>query len=182
MYLSRRCVLEPKVLQATRLWTLAQPVVSAFLGASVRDFAARDDLLQDVAVAVIESFERYDPERPFVSWALGIAQNQLRLHWRRMERKRIVLDDELVEKLAVTFESISVEQERQFDFLQECLGKLEGRARRLCDLRYVEDLKPAAIAEVVGMSANGVAKSLQRIRERLRDCMRLSGALPGGET
>ena len=45
---------------ATRLWTLAQPVISAFVTSVVRDFAARDDVLQEIAVAVIESFERYD--------------------------------------------------------------------------------------------------------------------------
>jgi RNA polymerase sigma-70 factor (ECF subfamily) len=48
---------------------------------------------------------------------------------------------------------------------------LEGRAQRLCELRYRDDLKPAAIASAVGMSANTVAKALQRIREQLRLCI-----------
>jgi len=43
--------------QAARLWTLAQPAVSAFVTAVVRDFKDRDDVLQDIAVAAIESFE-----------------------------------------------------------------------------------------------------------------------------
>jgi hypothetical protein len=43
--------------QAARLWTLAQPVVSAFVTSVVRVFSARDDVLQEVAVAVIESFD-----------------------------------------------------------------------------------------------------------------------------
>jgi DNA-directed RNA polymerase specialized sigma24 family protein len=46
-----------------RQWTLAQPVVSSFIGAMVRDFSDRDDVLQETAVAVLESADRYDPNR-----------------------------------------------------------------------------------------------------------------------
>lgn len=66
--------------QATRMWTLAQPAVSAFITSVVRDFRDRDDVLQDVAVAVIESFGRWDPERPFAAWAIGVARNQVGLY------------------------------------------------------------------------------------------------------
>ena len=51
-----------KTLQATRLWTLAMPGVSAFITSIVRNFEDRNDILQDTAVAVVESFEKYDPE------------------------------------------------------------------------------------------------------------------------
>ena len=49
----------------------------------------------------------------------------------------------------------------------------------MCELRYQQDLKPAAIAEVVGMTANAVAKSLQRIREQLRECIDHKAAVRG---
>ncbi|MFM7867436.1 MAG: sigma factor [Planctomycetaceae bacterium] len=62
-----------------RQWTLAQPVVSAFITSIVRDFTDRDDVLQNTAVAVLESCSRYDSDRPFLAWALGVAQNQIRL-------------------------------------------------------------------------------------------------------
>ena len=93
--------------QAMRLWTLAQPVVSAFVTSIVRDFSARDDVLQDVAVAVIESFDRYDRQRPFVAWALGIAQNQVRLYFRRCRRDQFVFSDSVIESIAAAFEPTS---------------------------------------------------------------------------
>ncbi len=65
--------MDDRTRQATRQWTLAQPVVSAFLTSVVRDFRDRDDVLQDVAVAVVECFDRWDRERPFVAWAMGDA-------------------------------------------------------------------------------------------------------------
>ena len=157
--------------QAMRLWTLALPVVSAFVTSVVRDFSARDDVLQEISIAVIESFERYDPARPFVGWALGIARNQVGLYLRRVRRDRLVFDDEAIHCLATSFENISTEELQKLDFLQDCLRGLEGRSKELCELRYRHDLKPAAIAEKIGMSANSVAKALQRIRDQLRDCI-----------
>lgn len=165
--------------QAMRLWTLAQPVVSGFVASVVRDPSDRDDVLQEIAIAVVDSFARYDPQRPFVGSALGIAKNQVRLYLRRERRDRHVFDDDVVGRLAVAFEAISDEQARPLSFLRDCLGQLEVRARELCDLRYVHGLKPAAIAAKLGMGANTVAKALQRIRDQLRDCIESKSQLEG---
>ena len=84
----------------------------------MRDFTARDDVLQEIAVAVIETFDRYDPERPFVGWALGIARNQVRLYLRRKQRDRLIFDEEIIARLAAAFESMPSDQLRKLDFLQ----------------------------------------------------------------
>lgn len=168
--------------KAARLWTLTQPVVSAFVTSVVRDFAARDDVLQEIAVAVIESFENYDATRPFVGWALGIAQNQVGLYFRRVRRDRLVFDDQTVASLASAFASISADQSSKLDFLQECLHGLENKSRELCELRYRQDQKPAAIAQAIGMSPNSVAKALQRIRDQLRDCIERKAAIERAAT
>lgn len=156
---------------ATRLWTLAQPAVSAFISGIVRDFRDRDDVLQEVAVAVLESFDRYDPDRPFVPWAIGVARNQVGLYLRRRGRDRLCLDPEAVDRIEAAFAAIPTEEIHGLDRLRECLERLDPRGRMLCELRYRDDLKPAAIAALVGQSANTVAKSLQRVRDRLRDCI-----------
>ena len=82
--------MDDKSRQATRLWTLAQPVVSAFVTSVVRDFKDRDDVLQEIAVAAIESFDAYDPDRPFVPWVMGVARNQIGLYLRQRRRDRLV--------------------------------------------------------------------------------------------
>lgn len=157
--------------QVTREWTLAQPAVAAFLTSVVRDFRERDDLLQEVAVAVLESFDRYDRSRPFVPWAIGIARNRVGTWLRTRHRARVTFDSVAVERLAAAFAAIPADDYRRLDRLGECLGLLDGRARKLCELRYRDDLKPAAIAPLVGMTANTVAKALQRVRDRLRECI-----------
>ncbi|MFN7845059.1 MAG: sigma factor [Pirellula sp.] len=69
--------MEEQYQQAIRYWTLAQPVVSAYVAAVVRDFRYRDDVLQAISVAVLEAFSSYDPARPFTPWVMGIARNQI---------------------------------------------------------------------------------------------------------
>lgn len=163
--------MDDRLRRVTREWTLAQPAVAAFLTAVVRDFRQRDDLLQEVAVAVLESFERYDPARPFVPWAMGIARNQVGAWLRSRRRDRLTFDTDAVEALAAAFTEVPAVEYRRLDRLADCVARLEGRARTLCHLRYVEDLKPAAIAARLGMQANTVAKALERVRARLRACI-----------
>ena len=172
--------MDDAVRQATRLWTLAQPTVSAFIASVVRNFRDRDDVLQETAVAVIESFERYDPAQSFVGWSLGIARNQVGLYLRRRNRDVHAFDTEAVERLAAAFENVDAAEMQRLDHLRDCLLGLEARSRRICDLRYRDDLKPAAIAATIGMSANAVAQALCRIREQLRSCIERKAANVSG--
>ncbi len=165
--------------QVTRLWTLAQPKVSAFVTAVVRDFKDRDDLMQDIAVAVFESFDRYDPERPFVQWAMGVARNQFKVYLRQRKRHLAVFDPETIEVLETAFSEMPAAASRELDFLQDCLKSLDGRGRELCELRYQDGLKPAAISETLKLPGTAVRKALQRIREQLRACVERKAAAEG---
>ncbi len=162
--------MDPAFLEATRLWTLALPAVSGFVTAMVRDFQDRDDVLQETAVAVMETFARYDSSQSFTGWAIGVARNQALLHFRRKKRCRLVFDRAALDALATAFANERETNDR-LDFLAQCLEHLEAKSLELCRLRYEHDLKPAAIGQRLGMAANAVAKSLQRVRDRLRECV-----------
>jgi RNA polymerase sigma-70 factor (ECF subfamily) len=163
--------MDEKIRDAARCWTLAQPIVSAYVCAVVRDVRDRDDVLQEIAVAVLESFDSYDPSRSLAGWTLGIARNKIGTYLRQRRRHRLYFNDETLMHLADAMESTAVDPTGAMDALQGCMSELEGRARHLCALRYENDLKPAAIAELLGMNPNAVAKALQRVREQIRACM-----------
>ena len=171
--------MDDRRLEATRLWTLAQPTVSAFVGSMVREIRDRDDVLQEVAVAFMNSFASYDPARPFMAWVIGIARNQVGLYLRRKGRDRLVFDPGTMDRIGQAFAEVQPRDVRMLDYLEECVESLDGRARKLCELRYERDLKPAEIGPRVDMSANGVAKALQRIREMLRECVEKKATLDG---
>lgn len=163
--------------QAARMWALAQPAVSAFLASITRDFQDRDDVLQETAVAVLESIGRYDPSQSFTAWAIGVARNQARLQFRRRGRDRLVFDNAALDALAVAFADTEGESTR-LGHLEACLKELDEKSRDLCRMRYGRDLKPASIADLLGMEPNTVAKALQRVRDRLRDCVSGKAAAP----
>lgn len=155
----------------TRLWTTALPKVSAFVGSMVFEASDREDVLQDCAMAAVTSFERFDPSRSFAAWAVGIARNQVRLYLRRKSGDPIHLDDSALDLLVTAFSRSPKNHEDQLDKLEDCVSSLRRRAREICELRYVQNLKPAAIGERLGISPNTVSKALQRIREELRSCL-----------
>lgn len=156
--------------QAARMWALAQPAVSAFVASITRDFQDRDDILQETAVAVLESFGRFDPSHSFKAWAMGVARNQARLHFRRKGRDRLVFSPAALDALAVAFADEDSGAERLVH-LGECLSELDEKSRELCRLRYGRDMKPAGIAGLLETEPNTISKALQRIRERMRDCV-----------
>lgn len=155
----------------TRMWLSAQPIVASFVSALVPDFSARDDVVQEVIAAVIESFDSYEPSKPFLSWVLGIARNQVGLYRRRIRRDRLVFDEEAIDLLEASFANLPLNEVHQLEFLQGCLERLSERDRQICDLRYERDLKPAGIATIVGMTPGAVSRALRRIRDQLKDCI-----------
>ena len=171
--------MDEKSRQATRLWTLAQPKVAAFIATVVRDFRDRDDVLQDVAVAVIDSFESYDADRSFDAWALGVARNQVGTYLRKRRRHCQLFDEATTEAIEAGFASVSNNEPRVLDFLQDCVKHLDEHGQRLCRLRYHEDMKPAAIAESLNLAGTAVRKSLQRVREQLRSCVDSKASVEG---
>ncbi len=169
-------MIDERTRKVTRLWTQAQPKVSAFVTAVVRDFSDRDDLLQDIAVAVFESFDTYDPERPFLQWAMGVARNQFRTYLRRRQKEQAIFDSDTVKAIEAAFAQLPKREAIELDFLKACLEKLDGKGRQLCEMRYQKDLKPAAISEALQLPGTAVRKALQRIREQLRSCIELKAS------
>jgi RNA polymerase sigma-70 factor (ECF subfamily) len=157
--------------QFTRLWTEAQPILAGYLSAVVPDFQEAEDLLQEVAVILLRKFPEYNPERPFVGWAIGIAKLEVLKARRRHARSRIFYQDDLLERLSDACEELAPELEDRSRALRECVRTVQGRARELLRLRYEESLNPNAIAERAGMAVVAVRVMLSRTRAALRECI-----------
>jgi DNA-directed RNA polymerase specialized sigma24 family protein len=61
--------------------------------------------------------------------------------------------------------------------LRKCVGELSPDAREIVRLRYVENVRGAALAEVIGKPVNTVMVALSRINRRLAKCVRIKLAL-----
>jgi RNA polymerase sigma-70 factor (ECF subfamily) len=153
-------------------WTQAQPSILAFLRTLVRDPAEVDDLLQEVAYRAAMRFDDYDPARPFVAWAIGIARLCVLEYRRRRQRDPLILDAEVITRLAEAYADRAPDLERGRLALQTCIEKATPSARRLLDLRYRRDLSPTDIAAELDSTPASVSSMLHRAREALRQCIR----------
>lgn len=154
------------------LWVEVQQPVATFIAAAGPGFHDTDDLLQKVAVIAFEKFDTFDPDcGPFLAWVIGIAKNEL-LHWRRgLSRDRHVFQPEVLECLADAQRQEAGEPSLAGQAVAWCLDKVRGRAREILSLRYVDDLKPAEIADRLGTSSSSIRVTLTRTRGSLRECV-----------
>jgi len=156
----------------TLLWTSAQPMVMAFIGSMVPHHADAEDVLQRTAYDIATNFEQYDPDRPFIAWAIGIAKYKVLDYRRDASRSKVVFNDAALEHLADAYAEDADQLSEQARQLRQCMDKLADKARSLIELRYMQGLRPHAIAKQIGTSANTVSNALSRVRETLRDCIK----------
>jgi len=152
-------------------WTKAQPVVAAYLNSVIPDSHAADDLLQETAVVLFRKIDEYEPSRPFVAWALGVARNEVLAARRAHARGRLAYHSDVMEMVADAYEEMAPELDERLGALRGCLQKVRGRERELVRLRYEESLKPGQIARRLSMVASTVRGMLTRIRDALAHCV-----------
>lgn len=160
--------------QAPALYAWARlhvlPELSALLDA--------DDLVQEVCYRAYTSFATYSEERTrFRSWLFGIANNVLRqaLRKRRTIRGNAASTPqapEAPEELdhlpgEITSISRAVARDEELQKVVAKLRTLEDDERDIFIYRVLEDMKHAAIAELLGISAAAAEKRWQRVQEKL---------------
>lgn len=154
------------------LWMDAQPSVMSFILASVPQIHDAEDLLQQAAVDVATNFERYDPSRPFVAWALGIARNKMRAHFRKGSATGLVFSESALDAIADAHAATHDTAREQHEALSHCMKSLGDKPSRLLKLRYHENLSHDKIAESLGSTSGSVRVQLSRVRTQLADCIR----------
>jgi RNA polymerase sigma-70 factor (ECF subfamily) len=157
----------------TVYWTAAQQSVAAFIRTLVPKFSEADDILQRVAVVLVQKFDEYDPQRPFVAWAIGMAKLEIIARRREIAVDRHVFDDLLIEQIAASYERLSEESpDQEFrTWLSRCLDALDVRARQAIQLRYENNWRTLHIAAEMALTDGAVRKLLSRARNTLRDCV-----------
>jgi RNA polymerase sigma-70 factor, ECF subfamily len=155
----------------TVAWTSAQPTVAAFIHSLVIDLHDAEDVLQRVAVTLVQKCDHYDPSRPFIAWAIGFAKLEILKYLRERASTRVVFDNALVERIAESYERTTRDDWIVSQFVEECVDQLDDRTRWVIQLRYSDELKTAQIAEEMHLNDGAVRTLLCRARALLRDCL-----------
>ena len=149
-----------------------QSDLKAYIGSVIRDRGLRDDVFQETALSLWESFERYDSSRPFGAWARGLATKKILQQHRKTGRVPLATDPQVLEAVLEAFDQTEHEICDRQAALQACLAKLPGKSRKILSLRYDESVGGAEIAARLSTTRDAVYQSLARIRSRLESCIR----------
>jgi RNA polymerase sigma-70 factor, ECF subfamily len=161
-------------------WTRAQSTIAAFIASIVRDHHDAEDILQRTAAAVVAKYDRYEPSRPFTSWAIGVAKIEVMRFRQERGKDRIVFDDVAIQAVASAYGEMDTRLRDLREALAQCLGQLRGRMRRVIELYVREGAATDRIAAQLGMSKNAVFVMLHRGRVALRQCVERHAAGHGG--
>jgi len=146
--------------------------IRAFVASLVRDPHGREDVFQEVALALWQQADRYDPQRPFGAWARGIAVNKV-LQRRDQERRfPLALPPEGIRAVAAAFDRTDEARSNWLEALHDCLKRLSEADRQFVKLRYEERTSGDEIARRTNGTPGAVYQALWRIRAALAECIR----------
>lgn len=121
------------------------------------------DLYQEVVLRAWKHFQSFDRGRSFAAWIFAIAHNEIRGHFNRRRRERVVVPmAELPRELAAAPPDADVV------LVLEAASRLPDRQREVFFLFYHNRFSVAEVAAVCGLSQGNVKFILNRGREAVR--------------
>ena len=154
-----------------RIWARHQAEVERYVYMMVPRAADAAEVLQDVSVLLWQKWEKYDPARPFVPWAIKFAWLEV-LKWRqRQAREKLVFSDSLIEQLGARHGDEAPLMEARRKALDGCLARLSAQQRKWVDLRYSRHGAVKEEAARTGVSMHKLYYALEKIRAQLLDCI-----------
>ena len=148
-----------------------QSQLFGYIFALVQNLADAEDLYQQTSIVLWQKFDTFETGTDFVSWSCQTAQFQVLNFLRVKRRSRVCFSDDLVETFAVSQRDRSDISVARRSALRYCLALLKASDRHLIELCYGGAKTIKAAAKTLGRSADGVYKSLNRIRAGLMQCI-----------
>jgi RNA polymerase sigma-70 factor (ECF subfamily) len=140
--------------------------IARFVAGYERDSPARQELLQEVHLALWQSFAGFSHQCSLRTWVYRVAHNVGVSHVQRSVRRLDLAVASLDDVEAQIDESADMGlTERRLDLerIMALVHTLAGIDREVM-LLYLEDLDAASIADVTGLSARNVATKVHRIK------------------
>ena len=159
-----------------RSFTAGELAIRAYVRRLVPTRSDADDVMQEVSVALWKKFGEFREDGDFRAWAFGVARYAA-LAWRRDKaRDRLVLDENVVAKLADETARDEPRLQSQREALEICMQKLKPGQRELLMQAYQHDTRIQDIATHSARTVPGFYQWLHRVRRMLLDCIRRSAS------
>ena len=134
------------------------------------DRGVSEDLAQEAIVAALEALGSFDVDRPFAPWLRRIAANKAYDWMRRREaRPEIVHTDLVLATQDIEAFADEVGQAAIGDDLVSALRSLDPRYRAPVVLRYLVELEPKEISDLLGVGPATVRTRIHRGLKHLQE-------------
>jgi RNA polymerase sigma-70 factor (ECF subfamily) len=158
--------------------TAAQSSLYAFICSLMGELEQAQDVLQETNVKLWRRAREFDSTRPFLAWAFSFARWEVMAWRKKVQRSRLVLDDDLLDRVAAKMETDTAAG-CELAALEKCLAKLPPKQREIMDARYQQGETVRAMAGRLGQPENALAAMLYRIRKALHECITANLAKEG---
>lgn len=129
--------------------------------------ADQQDLFSEIMLRLWESLPGFRGEASIHTWVYRVALNTaLRFRYQLHKKEKRHSSLKAVEFLPAPNSS----EQQQYEALRQCIRRLNEADRPVVTL-YLEGFSYKEIAEVIGISENGIAVKMKRIRKKLFTCI-----------
>ena len=165
---------------AGRLYDKYYSEVLGYIYHCTLDPAGAEDLTANVFLAAFRHLGQYRWRQvPFRAWLYRIATNEVRMHWRRQKRIKVVsLQPDGDSQAAEQSADDSMAEAEQYRLLHKALQELRLKYRTVIILRYFEDKAITEICEITGRKEGTVKCQVHRGLAQLQDILVRWGVLP----
>ena len=153
------------------LMTRHQRQIFSYIYALVPNRYDAEDLLQETSLVICEKFNNFEEGTDFVAWGCQIAYWRVRYSRQKFARSKVIFDQEIVDILAQTADTMVDELDDRHEALGRCLQKLHPRDRELLLVRYEPGSGVEEAARRSGRTVQTAYKALARLRKLLLDCV-----------
>jgi RNA polymerase sigma-70 factor (ECF subfamily) len=167
-----------KLVAFTRLWSQHQSSVRAYLASFLGNSIAVDDGLQEVALVVWQKAPWDGDSSAFLGYCLACARRIALATRRQLGDHRMVcfspdVAAALADRVALLEQQSATSTDGRAEALRKCLEPMKPEHRNLLEARYSgaskEELRE--FAKQVGKSMEALYKTLERLRQLLRECV-----------
>jgi RNA polymerase sigma-70 factor (ECF subfamily) len=157
--------------QFVQLLTGAQSHLYAFICSLLGGTRDARDVLQETNAVLWRKAGDYEPGRDFLTWAYTFARYQAMAHRKRISRDRLVLDDELLGRVAAATAEQNGDLEERLLALDGCVHKLSAQSRQMVLRRYRDGVSVRDLAGELAKTPASLAVLLHRVRLALARCV-----------
>ena len=153
--------------------------LTAYARSLLGSYAAAEDAVQEAMLVVVKKFDQFREGTSMLAWCRSIVRLEVLRLKQRQHKERTLTQRLLDDAIDAAFEEFqtaqrSADAEAWQRALRGCLEQVPERGRRVLNARFVDELSYQQIAERVGITLEGVRKTLFRLKRQVRACVETS--------